>query len=79
MKHFLLPNENSFNYSLSLRSIELVGVLKYLVLGVFFVFFLVLVGWGGVIGIFLCVAEGTGGRNNAPYFHLRFFFFFFNF
>jgi hypothetical protein len=46
MKHFLLPKENSFNYSLSLRSIELVGVLKYLVLGVFFFFF----GFGWVGG-----------------------------
>jgi hypothetical protein len=75
MKHFLLPKENSFNYSLSLRSIELVGVLKYLVLGVFFVFFLFWfwLGWGA-IGIFLCVAEGTQGQNNTPYFHPRFLF-----
>jgi hypothetical protein len=53
----------------------LVGVLKYLVLGVFFVFFLFWfwLGWGA-IGIFLCVAEGTQGQNNTPYFHRRFLF-----
>jgi len=76
MKHFLLPKENSFNYSLSLRSIELVGVLKYLVLGFFFFFWFWL--GGGAIGIFLCVAEGTQGQNNTPYFHPRFLFIYFS-